>query len=216
MSSRHALPDLVAPDRSAVLVQELQNGVVGAEAGLPALADAVRATGVIERAASVLREARKRRIPVIHCTAENLPDGFGTNHNARVFESARRLGLENRPGSSSVGPVAALGPVDSDLVLPRLHGLSPLTGSPLDALLRNQGIECLVVMGVSLNLAIPNLVYDAVNRSYQVVLVADAVVGVPADYGRQVIEHSLSLVSTVVVADELIEAWAETEEETQS
>jgi nicotinamidase-related amidase len=216
MSSRHALPDLVAPDRSAVLVQELQNGVVGVEAGLPALADAVRATGVIERAASVLREARKRRIPVIHCTAENLPDGFGTNHNARVFESARRLGLENRPGSSSVGPVAALGPVDSDLVLPRLHGLSPLTGSPLDALLRNQGIECLVVMGVSLNLAIPNLVYDAVNRSYQVVLVADAVVGVPADYGRQVIEHSLSLVSTVVVADELIEAWAETEEETQS
>jgi nicotinamidase-related amidase len=206
----------VAPDRSAVLVQELQNGVVGAEAGLPALADAVRATGVIERAACVLREARKRRIPVIHCTAENLPDGFGTNHNARVFESARRLGLENRPGSSSVGPVAALGPVDSDLVLPRLHGLSPLTGSPLDALLRNQGIECLVVMGVSLNLAIPNLVYDAVNRSYQVVLVADAVVGVPADYGRQVIEHSLSLVSTVVVADELIEAWAETEEETQS
>jgi nicotinamidase-related amidase len=215
MSSRHALPDLVAPDRSAVLVQELQNGVVGAEAGLPALADAVRATGVIERAASVLREARKRRIPVIHCTAENLPDGFGTNHNARVFESARRLGLENRPGSSSVGPVAALGPVDSDLVLPRLHGLSPLTGSPLDALLRNQRIECLVVMGVSLNLAIPNLVFDAVNRSYQVVLVADAVVGVPADYGRQVIEHSLSLVSTVVVADELIEAWAETEEETQ-
>jgi biuret amidohydrolase len=216
MSTRPALPDLVAPDRSAVLVQELQNGVVGAEAGLPALADAVRAAGVIERAASVLRAARKRRIPVIHCTAENLRDGFGTNHNARLFDSARRLGLENRPGSSSVAPVAPLGPADSDLVIPRLHGLSPLTGSPLDSLLRNQGIECLVVMGVSLNLAIPNLVFDAVNRSYRVVLVADAVAGVPADYGRQVIERSLSLVSTVVVADELIAAWADTEGEAQS
>jgi nicotinamidase-related amidase len=216
MSTRPALSDLVAPDRSAVLVQELQNGVVGAEARLPALADAVGATGVIERAASVLRAARKRRIPVIHCTAENLPGGFGTNHNARLFDSARRLGLENRPGSSSVAPVAPLGPSDSDLVIPRLHGLSPLTGSPLDALLRNQRIECLVVMGVSLNLAIPNLVFDAVNRSYRVVLVADAVAGVPVDYGRQVIEHSLSLVSTVVVADELIEAWADTEVETQS
>jgi nicotinamidase-related amidase len=183
---------------------------------LPALADAVQTAGVIERAASVLREARQRHIPVIHCTAENLPAGFGTNHNARLFESARRLGLENLPGSSSVAPVAPLGPVDSDLVIPRLHGLSPLTGSPLDALLRNQRIECLVVMGVSLNLAIPNLVFDAVNRSYQVVLVADAVAGVPADYGRQVIEHSLSLVSTVVVADELIEAWADTEGETHS
>ena len=192
-----------------MLVQELQNGVVGAEAALPALADAVRTTGVIERAASVLGAARQADIPVIHCTAENLPDGFGTNHNARLFESARRLGLANRPGSPSVAPVPQLGPADSDLVMPRLHGLSPMTGSPLDALLRNQGIECLVVLGVSLNLAIPNLVFDAVNRSYRVVLVADAVVGVPVEYGHQVIEHSLSLVSRVVMADELIEAWAE-------
>ena len=199
-----------------MLVQELQNGVVGAEARLPALADAVRAADVVARAASVLEAARNRHIPVIHCTAENLPAGFGRNHNARLFESARRLGMENRSGSSSVAPVASLGPAGSDLVLPRFHGLSPLSGSPLDALLRNQGIDCLVVMGVSLNLAIPNLVFDAVNRSYRVVLVADAVAGVPADYGRQVIEHSLSLVSTIAVAAELIEAWAKTETETRS
>ena len=37
-----------------MLVQELQNGVVGEEAALPVLADAVRTTGVIERAASLL------------------------------------------------------------------------------------------------------------------------------------------------------------------
>jgi nicotinamidase-related amidase len=145
---------------------------------------------------------------VIHCTAENPLHGFGMNRNARLFESARRLGLENRPGTSSVSPVPPLGPADSDLVLPRLHGLSPLTGSPLDALLRNQGVESLVVMGVSLNLAIPNLVFDAVNRSYVVVLVEDAVVGVPVDYGRQVIANSLSLVSTIVTADQLIAAWS--------
>jgi nicotinamidase-related amidase len=191
-----------------VLVQELQNGVVGTEAGLPALAEAVRTTGVVERAASVLEAARERGVPVIHCTAENPLHGFGMNRNARLFESARRLGLENRPGTSSVSPVPPLGPADSDLVLPRLHGLSPLTGSPLDALLRNQGVESLVVMGVSLNLAIPNLVFDAVNRSYVVVLVEDAVVGVPVDYGRQVIANSLSLVSTIVTADQLIAAWS--------
>ena len=65
------------------------------------------------------------------------------------------------------------------------------------------------MLGVSLNLAIPNLVFDAVNRSYRVVLVADAVAGVPVEYGRQVIEHSLSLVATVTTTDELIEAWSE-------
>ena len=213
MSAHTTLSRLVTPESSAVLVQELQNGVVGAEASLPALAEAVRTTGVVERAASVLGAARRAGLPVIHCTAESLADGFGTNHNARLFESARRLGLENRPGSPSVAPVSQLGPADSDLVMPRFHGLSPMTGSPLDALLRNQGIECLVVLGVSLNLAIPNLVFDAVNRSYRVVLVADAVAGVPVEYGHQVIEHSLSLVSTVVTANDLVDAWAAPDEQ---
>jgi nicotinamidase-related amidase len=179
MSGRPRLSRLVRPESCAVLVQELQNGVVGGEAALPVLADAVRTTGVIERAASLLRAARQAGVPVIHCTAENLPDGFGANRNARLFDSVRRLGLENRPGSPSVTPVSPLGPVDSDLVLPRFHGLSPLTGSSLDGILRNEGVESLVVLGVSLNLAIPNLVFDAVNRSYRVVLVADAVAGVP-------------------------------------
>ena len=206
MSSRSLAP-LVAPGKCAVLVQELQNGVVGADAGLPALAEAASSTGIIERAASLATAARRRGVPVIHCTAQNLPDHFGANRNAWLFETARRHGLDNRPGSASVAPVAPLGPAESDVVLPRSHGLSPLTGSSLDSLLRNQGIESLVIMGVSLNLAIPNLVFDAVNRSYRVVLVADAVVGVPVDYGRLVIEHSLSLVSTVVAADEVIDAW---------
>ena len=93
------------------------------------------------------------------------------------------LGMDNQPGSDSVRPVSDLGPFDTDIVLPRFHGLSPLTGSSLDSLLRNSGVRALVVMGVSLNVAIPNLVFDAVNRSYQVVLVSDAVAGVPREYG---------------------------------
>jgi len=82
-----------------------------------------------------------------------------------------------------------------------------MTGTHLDSLLRNEGVTTVVVVGVSLNVAIPNLVFDSVNRSYQVVVVRDAVAGVRADYGRQVIEHTLGLVATLVTADELVEAW---------
>ena len=52
LSGRPPLSGLVTPESCAVLVQELQNGVVGEEAALPVLADAVRTTGVMERAAS--------------------------------------------------------------------------------------------------------------------------------------------------------------------
>jgi nicotinamidase-related amidase len=83
-----------------------------------------------------------------------------------------------------------------------------MTGTPLDSLLRNEEITTVIVAGVSLNIAIPNLVFDSINRAYQVVVVRDAVAGVPAEYGYQVLEHSLSLVATLATTNELLAAWS--------
>jgi nicotinamidase-related amidase len=144
----------------------------------------------------------------VHCTAENLPDGFGENRNARLFAVARKSGMRNAPGSDAVQPVREVGPEVGDLVLPRYHGLSPLSGSSLDQLMRNSGISTVVVVGVSLNIAIPSLVFDAVNLSYQVVVVSDAVVGLPVEFGAHMLTHSLSLVATNATTDELSQVWA--------
>jgi biuret amidohydrolase len=46
-----------------------------------------------------------------------------------------------------------------------------------------------------------------VNRSYQVVVAADAVAGIPPEYGDQVLAHSISLIATVATTDALIGAW---------
>ncbi|HEX3459713.1 MAG TPA: isochorismatase family protein [Acidimicrobiales bacterium] len=202
------LAQLLSPSTSALLVQEMQRGVVGTGSGLAALAEAGASIGLIDQVAAVVKAARGAGVTVVHCTAENLPGGFGVNRNARVFAAARKAGMENAPGSESVRPVPELGPEPGDVVLPRYHGLSPMTGSPLDTLLRNQGVTTVVVVGVSLNVAVPNLVFDAVNRSYQVVVVSDAVVGVPVDYGRQVLANTLSLVATLALTDEVTAAWA--------
>jgi nicotinamidase-related amidase len=202
------LAGLVTPSGSAVLVQEMQRGVVGTATGLPTLAEAANDVGLIQHVAAVVKAARTAGVTVVHCTAENLSGGFGVNRNARVFAAARKAGMENAPGSDSVRPVPELGPEPGDVILPRYHGLSPMTGSPLDSLLRNQGVTTVVVVGVSLNVAIPNLVFDAVNRSYQVVVVSDGVAGVPVDYGVQVLTHSLSLVATLCSTDEVVAAWA--------
>jgi biuret amidohydrolase len=202
------LRELLAPGRCAVLVQELQEGVVGPSSRLSALAEVVRQSSLVLHAAKVLDSARRVGVPVIHCTAESLPQGLGRNTNARLFVAAHKLGMDNRSGSESVQPVSDLGPFDSDIVMPRFHGLSPLTGSSLDSVLRNSGVRSLVVLGVSMNVAIPNLVFDAVNRSYQVVLVSDAVAGVPREYAAQMIEHTLSLVSTIASSEEIADVWA--------
>jgi nicotinamidase-related amidase len=201
-----SLRDLARPGVTALLLQEVQNGVIGSETALRELADAAASVGVIPRAARLAAAARGAGIPVIHATAENLPGLFGVNRNARLFAAARKLGADNAPGTASVRPVPEVYE-PGDVVLPRYHGLSPMTGTQLDSLLRNAGVTTLVVAGVSLNVAIPNTVFDAVNRSYQVVVPADAVAGTPVEYGEQVLRHCLGLLATLVTTDDLVAAW---------
>jgi biuret amidohydrolase len=38
-------------------------------------------------------------------------------------------------------------------------------------------------------------------------VVRDAVAGTPAEYGEQVLQHSLSLVATLATTDDLLRAW---------
>jgi biuret amidohydrolase len=202
-----ALAELVQTGTTALLLQEVQDGVVGASSALPALAEAGARIGMVPNIARLARAARGAGVPVVHCTAENLPGGFGLNQNARLFAGARKAGAANQPGSASVQPLPEVFDA-GDLVVPRYHGLSPLTGSPLDSLLRNQGITTLVIVGVSLNVAIPNMVFDAVNRSYQVVLATDAVAGVPDDYAEHILANTLGLLATLTTTDALVTAWA--------
>jgi nicotinamidase-related amidase len=57
------------------------------------------------------------------------------------------------------------------------------------------------------NVAITNLVMDAVNLGYNVVLPRDAVCGFPAEYADAVIDNTLSLLATVTTVDELAAIW---------
>lgn len=200
------LAELFARANAALVLQEVQNGVVGEASKFPALAEAAATVGVIPHAARLAAAARRAGAPVVHATAENLPGGVGVNQNARLFAAARRAGAEHVPGSDSVQPVAEVA-LDGDLILPRYHGLSPMTGGPLDSLLRNAGVTTIVVAGVSLNVAIPNLVFDAVNRAYQVVVVTDAVAGVPLEYGADVLQHTLAMLATLATTDDVVAAW---------
>ena len=59
-----------------------------------------------------------------------------------------------------------------------------------------------------MNVGIVGLCLSAVDLGYQVVLVRDAVAGVPAAYAESVIDNTLAMVATVVTVSELLEAWA--------
>lgn len=200
-----ALADLVAPAHTALITQELQGAVVGPDAGLAALADEARREA-LPNIIRLLPAARSAGVAVVHCLVHRRPDGLGSNHNARLFSAGRRT-VRIDPGSAGATLLPEFGPEPSDLVLSRCHGLGPMGGTDLDAVLRNLGISTVVAVGVSLNVAIPNLVMDAVNAAYRVVVPRDAVAGVPAEYGAAIIDNTLSLLATITTTQELMDTW---------
>jgi nicotinamidase-related amidase len=199
---------LVAPSHTALVLQEVQNGVVGTPSALPALTEAAAAVGVIPNCARLARAARACGIPVLHCTAETRDDGRGANSNARLFAGVRKSPVKLSPGSAAVQVPDEIGVDPGDIVLPRYHGLGPMGGTQLDSILRNLGVATIVGVGVSVNIGMTNLAFDAVNHGYQIVMPRDAIAGVPTDYANAVIDNTLSLIATITTTRDVLAAWS--------
>jgi nicotinamidase-related amidase len=199
------LAGLAAPEHTAIVTQECQGAVMGADAGLAALADEARRVA-LPNIARLLPAARAAGVHVVHCLVQRRPDGLGSNHNAKIFALGRG-NVDITPGTPGAALLPELGPEPTDLVLSRWHGVGPMGGTDLDAVLRNLGVSTIVVVGVSLNIAIPNVVMDSVNAAYRVIVPSDAVAGIPADYGAAMIANTLSLLATITTTDDLLQAW---------
>jgi nicotinamidase-related amidase len=202
------LDALVAPAHTALVLQEVQNGVVGSPSVLPALAQAAAAIGLVAHCAQLARAARSAGVTVVHCTAETRDDGKGANRNARLFLGVKNAPVRLSPGSDAVGVPTEIGVDPADIVLARYHGLGPMTGTQLDPILRNLGVSTIVGVGVSLNVGMTNLAFDGVNRGYQVVIPRDAVAGVPTDYGDAVLDNTLDVIATLTTTADVLNAWA--------
>lgn len=207
MPSYGQLSEILDPASTALLTVECQQGVVGAESALPELAEEARASGALDNVARLVAAAHGSGVQVLHAVAERRPDGRGANRNARLFRAAGRLPVRQLSGTAAVRIAPPIEVADEDLVVRRLHGLSPLAGTGVDPLLRNLGCRTLLVTGVSANVAIPNAVFDAVNLGYTAVVPADAIAGVPADYTPAVVRNTLALVATVTTTEDVLDVW---------
>jgi nicotinamidase-related amidase len=202
------LAELLAPASTAVLTMELQRGVVGDRASIPDLAAVVAASGTLAAAGRLAADARSAGVPVVHCTAEYRRDRAGSATNAPLLAVMARLPNHLLVGSPEAEVVPELGPDPSDVVVPRLSGVSPFAGTALDVTLRNLGVRTVVATGVSVNLAILGLAIEAVNLGYRVVVATDAVAGTPADYADAVLDGTIALLAARLTVDQIIEVWS--------
>ena len=204
------LAELVNPKHTVVITMEMQRGIVGDLSSFPELRDAAADSGVLSNGPVICNAAREAGVRVLHAIAVNRADHAGSKANCRMLAASEKINqsgsglVENSEGAELV---SSFGPEPEDIVVPRLHGLTPFTSTALDQIIRNLDTQTVVALGVSLNIGVIGLAMSAVDLGYQVVIPTDAVTGVPIEYGQRILQGSLSLLASLTSTEDLVRIW---------
>lgn len=202
---------LIEPGSTAIVTMECQRGVIGDLATFPALRDAVAETSLVESLVAVVTAGRSSGALIVHALAQFRADRVGSPTNAPLLAYAATIPGQLEEGSAAAEVIPELGPEPTDIASARRHGVSPFTGTDLDAILRSRGITTVVAVGVSLNVGIVGLCIEAVNLGYRVVLPLDATVAVPPSYADAIVTNTLSQLATITDSASVISAWTSVE-----
>jgi nicotinamidase-related amidase len=194
---------MTEPDRTALLMVECQRGVIGDRSVLPALAEAARPA--VANIARLAAGARAAGVHVAHLTYLPAAGGRATNRRSPLMQ--RTTSTADWTGNPAGEVVPEIGVAAGDLVLPRHQGISPVHRTETLAILRNIGVDEVVVAGVSTNLAIPLTAVGAADEDFAVTIPTDATVGTPAAHHESMLRHSLAFVARLTTVDELLAAW---------
>jgi nicotinamidase-related amidase len=195
-------------ENSALLINECQNAMTDpAFSHNVGLAQEVVDRDVIGHIAVLAAAFRSAGRPVVHNTIVPREDFAGYTANCLLLGSLKkqRVVVAGSP-ASAINP--RLGPQPSDLVVNRVHGLSPFHGTELEQILRNCGVRTVVIVGVSTNIGVPGACLEAVNRGFQVVVPEDCTAGAWPEAHAFQVTNTLPLLATVTSSHEVAAALA--------
>ncbi len=166
--------------KTLFLVMDMENDIV-AEDGFNAKTYGVQVKqrGVLENIARAIAAARAAGVKVGYVRVGFSPDYRECPPASPIFSGARANGIFQlgTPGTQ-VHPALAPQAGDFDVVK---HRVSPFYATSLEAILRAQGIERIVMCGVSTNGVVHSGAREAHDRDYEVVILEDCCAGVTAD-----------------------------------
>jgi len=207
--ANRSVPGLEPGRRAALIVSEMQRGLVEpGRALLPGLADQVATRDVVRHIDRLVGAAREHGVLVVWSLIAPRADRVGTGRNSPLLSLLQRWTFS--VGTDAVALTAGLTPDDQDIVISRVHGLTPFHGTDLDPILRAEGIETVILTGVSTDVALTGAALEAVNRGYQVVLPADCTAGSSEESHSRRLDEFFPLMGAVTSSDAIIRALQET------
>jgi len=170
---------VIEPSRTALVVIDLQRGIVSFPAAPHAAADVI---GNVARIAEAMR-ARGGQVVLVHVT----PSADGRDGLKPITDAPPQARGPMPPDWAEILP--EIGPRDGDIVITKRQW-GAFYGTELDLQLRRRGIDTIVLTGISTTMGVESTARDAFERGYQQIFVEDAMAARGAD------EHNAT-VSTV-------------------
>jgi nicotinamidase-related amidase len=185
------------PQRTAVLCMDFQADIVQRFAG----ADS---PGLLERADALLDAARAAGARVGYVKVGFRPGYPEVSANNQSFSTIRSSGrFEGDAPGAEIHPQVA--PRESDLVVTK-HRYSAFHGTDLDMILRANGIDTLVLAGISTSGVVLSTVRHAADADYRIVVVADCCADPDAEVHGVLMEKVFPRQASVVNSAEVIAA----------
>jgi nicotinamidase-related amidase len=159
----------IEPRRAALIVVDVQNWAFADEARVAnAYFQSCLTDLVLPNLQRLIGAARDAGVEVMYTVMENLTrDGRDRSLDYKIS------GIFIAKGSWEAKVIDAVAPADDDIVLTKTSS-SLFNSTNFDYLLRNLGIEHLIVTGLLTDQCVDHTIRDAADRSYRAICVSDA------------------------------------------
>jgi gluconolactonase len=184
------------PARCVLIVQELQNDVMGEGGAFEGTGSAAHAReqDVVAHVVDLAAACRARGIPVLHVWYVVEAGAPGLKVNAPLFEGVKAGGLER--GSWGAAPVAGLEPQPGDLVVEKMR-MSAWEGTRLETLLTGLQRDTIIITGAFTNMSIEHTTRTGADKGYFMVVPEDGCSSTSAGWHRASIDYAMQNVATV-------------------
>jgi ureidoacrylate peracid hydrolase len=158
----------VNPKKTALLVFDMLNDFI--KPGAPLENPDVREQ-LIPRLKPLIGLCRSRGIPVIYACQAHRRDGSDAGLMAEIWPSVRERRALIK-GTEGVEVYEEIRPQEGDIVIEKRR-YSAFYNTDLELILKNKGVDTLIIVGAATNIGCESTARDATNRDYRVIFPSD-------------------------------------------
>lgn len=185
----------IDPKTSALLVMDFQRTIVDGYA--------TESAALLARTANLIGTARKAGMRIVYVVVgfrAGYPEVSARNRSFGTIRSSGRFAVD----SAGSGIHSAVAPNTEDVVVTK-HRVSAFAGTDLDMILRANGIETLILLGIATGGVVLSTIRHAADADYRLVVVRDCCGDADPEVHRVLTEKVFPRQATVTTAEALVQ-----------